>query len=140
MGRKHKLMTMKRKLIALTAASALALGTLAVIYAQNPATASAANHQMGDHRWGNPLDRLDHQLQLTADQKAKVQPIIDQTKMQLQSIRETAHQQSRAALQNAVAQVRPLLIAAQQQRLDAIQKACADLEAAHQEMRAALQQ
>jgi len=133
---------MKRKLITLTAASALALGTLAVVYAQNPATTSGPGHhdKMACHDWASPLDRIGHQLQLTADEKTKVQPIIDQTKAQLKSIHETAGQQSKAALQNAAAQIRPLLAAAQQQKLDAIQKAYADMEAAHQEMEAALQQ
>ncbi len=95
---------------------------------------------MACHSWGNPLDRLSHELQLTTDQQTKVQPIIDQTKTQLKSIRETAAQQSKTAIQNAVAQVRPLLTAAQQQKLDAIQKATADMDAAHKEMQAALQQ
>src|SRR5450432_864973 len=138
----HKPKPMKRKLIALTAASALALGTLAVVYAQDPATASGPGHhdKMACHSGGNPLDRLDHQLKLTDDQKTKVQPIIDQTKAQMKSIHETAQQQSKAALQNADAQIRPLLTAAQQQKLDAIQKAYTDMDAAHQEMEAALQQ
>jgi molecular chaperone DnaK (HSP70) len=95
---------------------------------------------MACHSWGNPLDRLSHELQLTTDQQAKVQPIIDQTKTQLKSIHETAAQQSKTAMQNAVSQLRPLLTAVQQQKLDAIQKATADMEAAHKEMQAALQQ
>jgi hypothetical protein len=138
----QKLKPMKRKLIALTASGALAFGTLAVVYGQNPAGTSgwSGHHQMACHSWGNPLDRLSHELQLTTDQQAKVQPIIDQTKTQLKTIRETAAQQSKTAMQNAVAQVRPLLTAAQQQKFDAIQKAYADMEAAHQEMQAALQQ
>ncbi len=137
-----KLKPMKRKLIALTASGALALGALAVVYGQNSGTTSgwSGHHQMACHSWGNPLDRLSHELQLTTDQQAKVQPIIDQTKTQLKTIHETAAQQSKTAMQNAVAQVRPLLTAAQQQKLDAIQKATADMEAAHQEMQAALQQ
>ncbi|MGH8095060.1 MAG: hypothetical protein ACREIF_16565 [Chthoniobacterales bacterium] len=133
---------MKRKLVALTTAGALALGTLAVVYGQNPATTSgwSHHHQMACHEGGNPLDRLSHELQLTADQKAKVQPILDQTRTQLKAIHETAQQQSKTAVQNAVAQVRPMLTATQQQKLDAIQKAFADMEAAHQEMQAAMQQ
>jgi hypothetical protein len=132
---------MKLRITSFAAVSALALGTL-VVYAQHPNAPadSGPRHRMACHAWGNPLDRLGKDLQLTSEQTIKIQPIIDQTRSQLKSIHETAMQQSKTAIQNAVTQVRPMLTATQQQKLDAIQKAYADMEAAHEEMKAALQQ
>ncbi len=58
-------------------------------------------------------------LNLTPDQKAKVQPIIDQATPQIESIRREAMQKTKAVMDNALAQIRPLLTPEQQKQLDA---------------------
>ncbi|MDP9253613.1 MAG: hypothetical protein M3O66_01530 [Verrucomicrobiota bacterium] len=122
---------MKRKLITLTAVCVVLLGTIAIVDAEDPTDAGPEGHrhgEMGRHRWGNPLDKLDETLNLTADQKVKVQPIVDQAKPQIQAIHHEAMQKTKAIMDNTMSQIRPLLTPEQQQKLDAMQKA-------HKEMR-----
>ncbi len=123
---------MKRKLIALTISGALALGTLAV-YADGP---EHHGHGMGGHggNWGNPLEHLTKSLDLTPDQQAKVAPIIDQAKPQIQAIHQDAMEKIKAVMENASAQIRPLLTADQQTKFDAEKKAHQDMAAAAKEM------
>ena len=66
----------------------------------------------------NPLQRTTEQLNLTPEQKAKVQPIIDQATPQIQNIRHEAMQKTKAVMDNAMAQIRPLLTPDQQKKLD----------------------
>lgn len=73
-------------------------------------------------------------LQLTPEQKAKVQPIIDQAKPQLKAIHEEAMTKAKAVIDAAVAQVRPLLTPDQQTKLDAQIKAHEDMMNAMKEM------
>lgn len=107
---------MKLRLITLTALGALSLGTA---FAQAP-EASPQNYRGGGrgHRHGS-LDRMIENLNLTPDQKAKVQPIIEQATPQIESIRREAMQKTRAVLENAMSQIRPLLTPEQQKQLDA---------------------
>jgi Spy/CpxP family protein refolding chaperone len=123
---------MKRKLITLTAVCVLSLGALVVVNAEDPSDGGPAEHRRGEmgphHHWGNPLDKLDETLNLTAEQKAKVQPIVDQAKPQIRAIHQEAMQKTKAIMDNTMAQIRPLLTPEQQQKLDAMQKA-------HKEMR-----
>ncbi len=124
---------MKRKLITLTAVCVVLLGTIAIVNAEDPMEAGPEGHRHGEmdrHRWGNPLDKLDETLNLTADQKVKVQPIVDQAKPQIQAIHQEAMQKTKAIMDNTMAQIRPLLTPEQQQKLDAMQKA-------HKEIRGA---
>jgi Spy/CpxP family protein refolding chaperone len=81
------------------------------------------------------FDRLDDDLNLTADQKAKVQPIVDQAKPQIRAIHEEAMQKTKTVMDNTMAQIRPLLTPDQQQKLDAMQKAHQDMRDARKEMR-----
>jgi Spy/CpxP family protein refolding chaperone len=118
---------MKRRIIALTAVCALALGAFTIAQAHDPA---AGGQGMGGHRWGNHLGHLTEKLDLTADQKAKVQPIIDQAKPQLQTIHQEAMQKAKAVMDNTMAQIRPLLTPEQVTKLDA-------MKAAHEKMREA---
>ncbi len=73
----------------------------------------------------NPKD-----LELTPQQQAQVQPIIDQAKPQIRAIHQEAMQKTRAVMENSAAQIRPLLTAEQQQKFDAIKKAHEDMIAA----------
>ena len=57
-------------------------------------------------------------MNLTPEQKAKVQPIIDQATPQIENIRREAMQKTKAVMDNAMAQIRPLLTPEQQKKLD----------------------
>ena len=107
---------MKIKLITLTTLGALSLGSSA--FAQEPTT--AAQDQQGGRGGSrhNSLERTTEQLNLTPEQKAKVQPIVDQATPQIESIRREAMQKTKAVMDNAIAQIRPLLTPEQQKKLD----------------------
>ena len=83
---------------------------------------------------GNPFDHLTKDLNLTDEQKSKVQPIIDQTKPQLAAIHKEAMEKMHALLENAGNQIRPLLTPQQQQKFDAMKKAHEDMKKAMDEM------
>jgi Spy/CpxP family protein refolding chaperone len=119
---------MRPKFISLIVGSALALGTLAV-YAQGHVPGGCG---FGMH--ANPLEHLTKTLNLTADQQAKVGPIIDQAKPQIVAIHQDAMQKVKAVMESSVAQIRPLLTDTQQQKLDAMKKAHEDMFKAMQEM------
>jgi protein CpxP len=110
---------MKLKLISLTAISAFALGSSA--FAQTPQPNGPGEPgQRGRHggdRHGS-LERTMEQLNLTPEQKAKVQPVVDQATPQIESIRREAMQKTKAVLDNAMAQIRPMLTPDQQKKLD----------------------
>ena len=107
---------MKIKLITLTTLGALSLGSSA--FAQEPTT-GAQDHQGGRGRsHHNSLQRATEQLNLTPEQKAKVQPIVDQTTPQIENIRREAMQKTKAVMDNAMAQIRPLLTPEQQKKLE----------------------
>ena len=107
---------MKLKLITLTALGAFSLGCSA--FAHEPET--GGQDQQGGRRGGhrNSLERTTEQLNLTPEQKAKVQPIIDQATPQIENIRREAMQKTKAVVDNAMAQIRPLLTPEQQKKLD----------------------
>jgi Spy/CpxP family protein refolding chaperone len=116
------------------AAAAVSLGGLAFLQAKEHGEHKHAHHgPKMMHKIGNPLEHLSKDLNLTDDQKAKVQPIIDQTKPQLAAIHKEAMEKTHALLESAGTQIRPLLTPQQQQKFDAMKKA-------HEEMRKAKQQ
>ncbi len=94
----------------------------------------------GGHEWGNPLGHLTEKLNLTADQKAKVQPIIDQTKPQIEAIHQDAMQKSKAVMDTAMAQIRPLLTPEQVTKFDAMKQAHEKMREARKEMHDAVEQ
>lgn len=119
---------MKRNLLTLAVAAAIALGGFAIVQAQG-------KEGFGGHGWrghGNSLKHLTETLNLTPDQQAKVQPILDQAKPQLKAIHQEAMQKSKALMDSTMTQIRPLLNADQQKKLD-------DMKAAHEQMRDAMQ-
>ena len=125
---------MTRKLIALIAAGGLTLGGLTYLQAQDP---HGPRHEHGpgpNHHMENPFDHLGESLSLTPDQKAKVQPILDQMKPQLEAIHKEAMEKMRTLMESAGAQIRPLLTPEQQQKYDAMKKAHEDMAKAMQEM------
>ena len=124
---------MKRKLITLTTAAALALGAAVTMNAHPPGEKGEGHHR-GGHRkmmhMGMAVEHLTKELDLTEAQKAQVQPIVDQAKPQIRQIHQEAMEKSKAVMDTAAAQIRPLLTAEQQQKFDA-------MRAAHEKMREA---
>jgi Spy/CpxP family protein refolding chaperone len=102
---------MKLKLISLTAFTALALSGVA--FAQD--YDSPRGHRGMRH---DPMARLVEQLNLTPDQKTKVQPILDAAKPQMEQIRRDAMQKSKAVMDDTFAKIKPMLTADQQTKLE----------------------
>src|SRR5947209_3226801 len=114
---------MKRNLLTLAAVGGIALGSFALAQGEN----SAAGGPGCWHGHGFALERLTKTLNLTSDQQTKVQPIVDQARPQIIAIHMDAMQKTKAVMDNAASQIRPLLNADQQKRLDDLQKAHQDL-------------
>ena len=126
---------MTRKLITLMAACGLTLGGLTYVQAQDPSDGPKHEHGPGpNHHMENPFEHLGEKLSLTAEQKAKVQPIIDQTKPQIAAIHQEAMEKMRTLMESTSTQIRPLLTPEQQQKFDAMKKAHEDMSKAMQEM------
>ena len=126
---------MTRKLISITTAAALSLAGLVYLQAKEPGEHGPKHDGPGPyHMMGNPLEHLSKDLNLTDDQKTKVQPIIDQTKPQLAAIHKEAMEKMHALMESAGAQIRPLLTPEQQQKYDAMKKAHEDMRKAMEEM------
>jgi Spy/CpxP family protein refolding chaperone len=125
---------MKRNILTLVAAGAIALGGFVVVQAQ-PGPGGAGRWH--GHAFG--LKHLTENLDLTSDQEAKVQPIVDAAKPQLVAIHQEAMQKAKGIIDNSLSQIRPLLTADQQKKLDAIQKAHQDMMNAHKELQDAIQ-
>jgi Spy/CpxP family protein refolding chaperone len=128
---------MRRRIITVTTAVGLALASLVYLQAKEPGEhGPKAEHGPGPHHMmmENPFDHLTKDLNLTDDQKTKVQPIIDQTKPQMAAIHKEAMEKMHALLESAGAQIRPLLTPEQQVKFDAMKKAHEDMRKAMEEM------
>ena len=129
---------MKRNLLAVAAAGAIALGGFVVVQAQpGPGGPCGAGAGHG-HAFG--LKGITNNLNLTADQQAKVQPILDAAKPQLVAIHQEAMQKMKTVMDSTMSQIRPLLNSDQQKKLDDIQKAHQDMMNAHKELHNAMQE
>jgi Spy/CpxP family protein refolding chaperone len=126
---------MKKNLLAVAVAGAIALGGFVVAQAQ-PGPCGAG-HWHG-HSFG--LQDLTGKLNLTADQQTKVQPILDATKPQIAAIHQEAMQKMKSVMDGAMSQIRPLLTPEQQKKFDAIQKAHQDMMNAAKELHQATQE
>ena len=120
---------MKRNLIALLAVVAITTG---FAVARGGHGEHGERGERGGHRGmhGNPLEHLSDSLNLTPDQQAKVQPIVDQAKPQLAAIHREAMEKSKGVIDNAMSQIRPILTPEQQKKAD-------DMRQAHEDMRKA---
>ena len=134
----------KRNLMTFTAIGAIALGGFA--FAQSPDGGGFGGHGHGGpggwrgHGGAFAMEHLTKSLNLTPDQQAKVQPLIDQAKPQIIAIHKDAMEKTHAIMDKTMTQIRPILNADQQKKFDALQKARQDMRAAMQEMHAAMQQ
>jgi hypothetical protein len=127
--------TMKKSILTLVAAGAIALGGFVVVAAQ-PCPAGGG----GWHGRAFGLQNLTEKLNLTSDQQTKVQPILDAAKPQIAAIHQEAMQKAKGVMDSTLSQIRPLLTGDQQKKLDAIQKAHQDMMNAHKELHDAMQQ
>jgi Spy/CpxP family protein refolding chaperone len=126
---------MKFRLITLIAAGAAMLATISIAHAQDQG-GNGPRHR----KWGNALEHMTKNLDLTPEQQAKIRPILEQAKPQIKAARQESKDKMIAIRDNVRAQIRPLLTPAQQQKWDAIQKAREDMRKARQEMREAAKQ
>ena len=125
---------MKRNLLAVVAAGAIALGGFIIAQAQAGAGSGCAH----GHAFG--LREITDKLSLTAEQQTKVQPILDQARPQIAAIHQEAMQKMKTVVDSAVSQIRPLLTPEQQKKFDAIQKAHEDMMNAHKALQEATQE
>ena len=128
---------MKRSLLAVVAAGAIALGGFVIVQAQ-PGPGHGGFGCGHGHAFG--LRGITEKLDLTSDQQTKVQPIVDAAKPQIAAIHQEAMQKMKTVMDSTVSQIRPLLNADQQTKLDAIQKAHQDMINAHKELQNAMQE
>jgi len=105
---------MKRNSLTLAAAGLIVLAGFSVALAQNPRSGGSRGHR---------LEQLTEGLNLTPDQQAKVQPLIDQAKPQIAAIHREATQKIKSVITSTVSQIRPLLTPEQQKKLDENQNA-----------------
>ncbi len=127
---------MKRSLLAVVAAGAIALGGFVIVQAQ-PGPGHGGFGCGHGHAFG--LRGITEKLDLTSDQQTKAQPILDQAKPQIAAIHQEAMQKAKTVIDSTLSQIRPLLTADQQKKLDAIQKAHQDMMNAHKELHDAMQ-
>ena len=125
---------MKRNLLAVATAGAIALGGFVVVQAQ-PGH-GGAGHWHG-HAFG--LRGITEKLDLTPDQQTKVQPILDAAKPQIATIHQEAMQKMHTVMNDTLSQIRPLLTADQQTKLDAIEKARQDMLNAKKQLHDAME-
>jgi Spy/CpxP family protein refolding chaperone len=126
---------MKRNVLTLVAAGAIALGGFVMVQAQ---PGPGGGGRLHGHGFG--LRHLTEKLNLTSDQQTKVQPILDQAKPQIAAIHQEAMQKAKGVMDSTLSQIRPLLTPEQQKKLDAIQKARQDMMNAHKELHDAMQE
>jgi periplasmic protein CpxP/Spy len=136
--RKEKEKEMKSRLITLSAACVVLFATVSFGQAPDPAAKNDDRHNRWHHKRGNPMEHLTKALDLTPDQQAKIQPIFDQARPQLKAAREESRQKVQAIRENTMAQIRPILTPAQQQKFDSLKKAREDMRKAREEMRDAM--
>jgi Spy/CpxP family protein refolding chaperone len=136
--KKKKEIKMKSRLITLSVACVALFATVTIGQAQDPAAKNNDRPNRWQHKRGNPVEHLTKALDLTPEQQAKIQPIFDQAKPQVMAARQEAKQKIEKIRENAVAQIRPILTPAQQQKFDALKKARDDMRKAQEEMRDAM--
>src|SRR5438876_10700639 len=125
---------MKRNLLTFTAVGALALAGYAFAEPQDGFGGRHGNW----HGQGFAMGHLTKALNLTADQQAKVQPLIDQARPQIIAIHKDAMEKTHAIMDKTMSQIRPILTPDQQKKFDALQKARQDMRNAMQELHSAM--
>ena len=136
-GQPEQKQTMKRNLLTFAAVGGIALGGFAVAQAENGSWG-------GPGRWhgghGFALAHLTKSLNLTPDQEAKVQPLVDQARPQIIAIHKDAMEKTHAVIDKTMSQIRPLLTPDQQKKFDDLQKARQDMRNAMQRLHEAMKE
>jgi Spy/CpxP family protein refolding chaperone len=130
---KYRLRTMKRNLLTIAAAGAIALGGFAIAQAQGGPGGHGRGHALS-------LEQLTKTYNLTSDQQAKIKPLLDQARPQIIAIHKDAMQKIQTVVDGTMSQIRPLLTSTQQTKFDAVQKAKQDMRSSMQELHSAMQQ
>ncbi len=110
---------MKLKLVSLTAFTALVLGGAA--FAQDQPADGSQRRGGGGGKGGmrhDPMERITGPLNLTPEQKTKVQPILDEAKPKMEAIHREAMQKTKSLMEETRAKIRPMLTPEQQKTLD----------------------
>ena len=97
---------MKRNVLTLVAAGAIALGGFVVVQAE-PGSGPGGFGRPHGSVFGLQGD-LSETLNLTSDQQTKVQPILDQAKPQFAAIHQEAMQKAKGVMDSTLSQIRPL--------------------------------
>ena len=82
------------------------------------------------------LEKATMALNLSADQRARVEPLVLEAGPRITGIEADARKKKHEVIDNALAQIRPLLMPDQQKKLDDLQKAREDLHSAKDRVRA----
>ncbi len=130
---------MKRNLLTFAAVGAIALGGFAVAQAENGAWGGQGGRWHG-HGQGFALAHLTKSLNLTPDQQAKVQPMIDQARPQIIAIHKDAMEKTHTIIDKTMSQIRPTLTPDQQKKFDDLQKARQDMRNAMQRLHEAMKE
>src|SRR2546430_14678727 len=105
---------MKRNLLTLMAAGAIVLGGIVMVQAQ-PGAGGGGGRGHGKRLM---LERLPQELNLTSEERTKVQPIIDQAQPQIATIRREAMEKINAGMDRPKSQIRPFVTTDQQKKLE----------------------
>jgi Spy/CpxP family protein refolding chaperone len=130
---------MKRNLLTLAAVGAIALAGFAFAQAENGDQGGPGGRWHG-HGHGFALAHLTKSLNLTSDQQAKVQPLIDQARPQIIAIHKDAMEKTHAIIDKTMSQIRPILTPDQQKKFDDLQKARQDMRSAMQRLHEAMKE
>ena len=124
---------MKRNLLTFGVIGALALAGYTFAEAEGGSGGRHGGwHGHGGH--GFAMGHLTKALNLTAEQQAKVQPLIDQARPQIIAIHKDAMQKTHAIMDQTMSQIRPILTPDQQKKFDDMQKARQDMRNAMKEL------
>ena len=82
------------------------------------------------HGFGDPMQHITKELNLTEEQQAKIKPILEESIPLFKMIHEDAAAKAKAVINGVAAQVRPLLNTDQQEKLDKLRKRMEDARGA----------
>src|SRR5262245_42853957 len=99
-------MEMKNRLFTLTVTIALLFSGVSASSAEALANDKPVSGKARHQRWANALDRMTKNLDLTPEQQAKIRPILDQARPQMEAASRESRQKMRAVRDNVRAQIR----------------------------------
>ena len=94
----------------------------------------ATGRHWRDHAFA--LEKVTMALHLSADQRARVEPVMVEAGPRISAIEADARTKKHGVIDTALSQIRPLLTQDQQKRLDELQKARDDVHTAKEKVRA----